>query len=122
MSNEWGARATHYSSLITHHLRLACGVHPTRRATRRPSIVKMRCCSFFLFLVVVAGAFVAGLLLRDVPVTDAKIGGIPLPAGMRRQIESELQAQVDQVMAQQHVQVRAVAVGDGKLIATGTAN
>src|SRR5437867_13205380 len=66
-------RTTHHSSLITHHLRLACGVHPTRRATRRPSIVEMRCCLFVLFLVVVAGAFVAGLLLRDVPAIDALV-------------------------------------------------
>ncbi len=56
-----------------------------------------------------------------VTVTDAKVGGIPLPAGMRQQIESELQAQVDQVMAQQRMQVRSVTIADGALVATGTA-
>jgi hypothetical protein len=56
-----------------------------------------------------------------VTVTDAKVGGIPLPAGMRQQIESELQAQVDQVMGQQRIQVRSVTIADGALLATGTA-
>src|SRR4051794_3992803 len=55
-----------------------------------------------------------------VAVTDAKVGGIPLPAGMRQQIEGDMQSQVDQLMAQQRIQVRAVTVADGTLIATGT--
>jgi hypothetical protein len=56
-----------------------------------------------------------------VGVTTAKVGGVPLPATMRSQIERELQRQLDQLVGQQRIQVQAVTVADGKLTATGTA-
>jgi hypothetical protein len=57
----------------------------------------------------------------QIAVTDAKVGGVSLPAAMRQQAEGALQALVDQLMAQQGIQVRTVTVGDGTLVATGTA-
>jgi hypothetical protein len=55
-----------------------------------------------------------------VVVSDAKVGGVPLPASMRQEIETALQAQVDQLMAQQRVRVQSVTIADGRLVATGT--
>jgi phage gp46-like protein len=40
---------------------------------------------------------------------------------MRQQAEGALQALVDQLMAQQSIQVRTVTVADGTLVATGSA-
>lgn len=55
-----------------------------------------------------------------VAVSDAKVGGVPLPASMRQEIETALQAQVDQLMAQQRVRVQSVTITDGRLVASGT--
>lgn len=57
-----------------------------------------------------------------VAVQDARLSGVPLPDGAKQQLERAIQAQVDQLVAQNGVRVRSVTVGDGKLTLVGTAS
>jgi hypothetical protein len=53
-------------------------------------------------------------------VADAKLGGIPLPDQARSELESDLQDQVDRLLARQPIRVRSIQVGDGRIRLVGT--
>jgi hypothetical protein len=55
-----------------------------------------------------------------VSVADAKLGGIPLPDQARSGLETDLQDQVDSLLARQPVRVRSIQVGDGRIRVVGT--
>lgn len=55
-----------------------------------------------------------------VRVSEARVGGIPLPEESTRQIEAAIQAQLDQQITQQQVRVRTVTVSDGRIAIVGS--
>ena len=55
-----------------------------------------------------------------VTVTDATVGGVPLPDATRQRVQSSIQAQVDQIVASQNVRLHSASIGDGKLTLSGT--
>ena len=55
-----------------------------------------------------------------VQVHEAHIDGVDLPEVARRELDQQLQDQLDQSLATNHVAVRSVRVGDGKLVVSGT--
>ena len=55
-----------------------------------------------------------------VSVTDATLGGVPLPDATRQRIQGSLQTQVDQLVASRNVRLHSATIGDGKLTLAGT--
>lgn len=54
-----------------------------------------------------------------VDVRDAKLGAFPLPDSARQEMARTIQAQLDQALSRQQLQVRAVSIGDGTLTLVG---
>lgn len=55
-----------------------------------------------------------------ITVSQATIGGVPLPATVLRQIESLLQGQADALLGNLRVRITTVTTGDGALTVSGT--
>jgi hypothetical protein len=55
-----------------------------------------------------------------VQVSEAHINGVDLPELARRELDKQLQDQLDQSVAVNRVAVRSVRVADGKLVVSGT--
>lgn len=51
---------------------------------------------------------------------DARVGGVQVPQAARAAVEQALQAQVDQLIADQPVRVSSVTIGNGKLTMIGS--
>jgi hypothetical protein len=54
-----------------------------------------------------------------VRVSDARVGGVPMPEPSRSSIEQTIQTEIDQQLVRQPVHVRTVEIGDGRLRMTG---
>ncbi len=54
-----------------------------------------------------------------VNVRDVRVAGIPLGEGERRQVQQAIQAEVDQAMARDRLQVSSVTIADGKMTVIG---
>ncbi len=55
-----------------------------------------------------------------VSVSDASVGGVPLPDATRQRIQGSLQTQVDQLVASRGVRLHSVSISDGRLTLAGT--
>jgi hypothetical protein len=54
-----------------------------------------------------------------VRVSDARVGGVPMPEPSRSSIERTIQTEIDQQLVRQPVHVRTVEIGNGRLRMTG---
>jgi hypothetical protein len=55
-----------------------------------------------------------------VQVTQAHVSGVDVPEVGRRQLEQQLQSQIEQSLGAYGVAVRSVQMGGGKLVLSGT--
>lgn len=53
-------------------------------------------------------------------VTDARVGGVPLPDGVRAQVEQSIQSQLDQAVQGRGMRVRTVSLEEGSLTFVGS--
>jgi hypothetical protein len=53
-------------------------------------------------------------------VNQVHVNGVDVPEAARRQLEQQLQSQLEQSVAANHVVVRSVRLGDGKLVVSGS--
>ena len=51
---------------------------------------------------------------------DARLSGVQLPEAMRRDVETLMQGQVDQLLAGQSLRVKAISIAEGTLTIVGT--
>lgn len=68
-------------------------------------------------------AVLGSVVARDgkpvVEVSDAKLGGVPLPDASRRQMQQAIQARVDASIARRPMRVTAVTIADGQMTIIG---